>query len=150
MSIALKYIDKTAATKAALRDYDSMSVIIANTPDNLKNIYEQMASPHSSVPDGLPIAHNPKAGEDRLSSKLDTLDILRERYRAAVEYMAWFKPAWNALSDDERYILRESYMGVSYRSGSTARIMTESHFSERHVERLRSKALHRLQLLLFG
>ncbi len=148
--VAWKYIDRTAAAKAALRDYDNMKTIISNTPDSIKDMYEQMTSPRSMVMTGLPTAHNLHAGEDTLSNQLDTLDILRDRYRAAVEYMSWFKPAWNALTDDEQYILRESYMGASFRSGSTARIMTENHYSERHVERLRSKALRRLQILLFG
>jgi hypothetical protein len=146
----LKYIDKTAATKAALRDYDSMSTIIANTPENIKDMYEQMASPRSSVPSGLSAARNPQVGEDRLSSQLDTLDILRERYYAAMEYMLWFEPAWEALSNTERHILREFYTSENKRSGATFRLMEELKYSECHVERLRSKALNHLRILLFG
>ncbi len=150
MNIAWKYIDRIAATKAALRDYDSMKAIIDSTPDNLKDMYEQMTVPRSAIPTGLPTAHNPQTGEDILSSQLDKLDIFRDRYNAAVEYMSWFEPAWNALTAEEQHILREFYAGASCRSGATSRLMGEYHVSESHVERIRRKALCRLQLLLFG
>ena len=49
-----------------------------------------MASPKY---DGMPHAHNPNAAEDRIIDGIEEIDILKERYRQAVEYMEWFKPA---------------------------------------------------------
>jgi len=148
--IAWKYLDKIGATIAAMRDYDSMRAIINNTPDEIKEVYDKMASPRKTSLSAIPSAHNPKAGEDKLAEQIDKLDVLRERYNSAVEYMAWFEAAWGTLADTERTILREFYMGASLRSGATTRLMSDMNYTERHVERLRSKALRHLQLLLYG
>ena len=40
---------------------------------------------------------------------IEEIDILKERYRQAVEYMEWFQPAWDQLSEDERYVLDAIY-----------------------------------------
>ena len=37
---------------------------------------------------------------------------MKERYRQAVEYMEWFKPAWEQLSDDDRYCLETFYREI--------------------------------------
>ena len=150
MLIAWKYLDKTNATITAMRDYDSMRFIINNTPEEIKEVYEIMSAPRSANLTGIPSVYNPKVGEDKLAEQIDKLDLLRERYSTAVEYMAWFESAWGTLTDNEKYILREFYMGASLRSGATARLMTELNYTERHIERLRSKALKHLQILLYG
>ena len=148
--IAWKYIDKTNATITAMRDYDSMRFIINNTPDEIKEVYERMTAPRQVSISDAPSCFNPKSGEDRLAEQIDRLDVLRERYSTAVEYMSWFEAAWGTLTDNEKHILREFYMGTSLRSGATSRLMAELNYTERHVERLRSKALKHLQVLLFG
>ncbi|GHV12207.1 hypothetical protein FACS1894219_04690 [Clostridia bacterium] len=150
MNIAWKYIDKTVATIAAIRDYSSMRANINNTPDAIKELYQSMSTPRNSVPTGMPSVHNPQAGESILATQIDKLDILRERYSTAVEYMAWFEPAWGMLTDTEQHILREFYMCGSQRSGATHRLMAQLEYSESHTERLRSLTLKRLQTLLLG
>ena len=100
MSIMWKYLDKRSATIAAIKDYDAMQFIINSTDDEIKRTYEKMTSVGSPKWDGMPHAHNPKAGEERLISAISEIDILRERYRQAVEYMDWFKPAWEKLSEE--------------------------------------------------
>ena len=99
---------------------------------------------------GVPAGWNPQAGEERMVKSLDTLDVIQERYRQAVEYMGWFEPAWATLTDTEQMVLREFYMNGSRKSGATARLQEELNFSERQVERIRSRALSRLTHLLFG
>jgi hypothetical protein len=148
--IAWKYIDKINATIMAMRDYDDMRFIINSTPDEIKEVYDKMTAPRQSALTGMPSVFNPKSGEDNLAAHIDKLDVLRERYTAAVEYMTWFGSAWSTLTENEKHILREFYMGASLRSGATARLMVELNYTERHVERLRSKALKHLQVLLFG
>jgi hypothetical protein len=150
MMIALKYINKNAAAVAAIRDYNNMRFIINNTPQEIKEIYEKMTSPRSPKFSGIPTAHNPQAGTDKLAAQIDKLDILRERYSQAIEYMAWFEPAWASLTDTEQYILTEFYMNGNQKSGATYRLMEELNCSERTVERLRSSSLNHLRSLLFG
>jgi hypothetical protein len=148
--IALKYINKNAATVAAIRDYENMRFIINNTPQEIKDVYEQMASPRGPKLTGLPSARNPQAGADKLAAQIDKLDILRERYSQAIEYMAWFEPAWSSMTDTEQHILSEFYMGDNQKSGATYRLMSELSYSERKIEQMRSDALKHLRILLFG
>ena len=148
--IAWKYLNKPSATVAVLQDYATMREIINITPQETKELYDRMISVGDRQLTGLPVSWNPQAGEDRLVKSLDTLDVIQERYRQAVEYMSWFEPAWATLSDAEQTILREFYMSDSLRSGATARLQRRLNFSERQVERLRHKALGRMTHLLFG
>ena len=148
--IALKYINKNAATVAAIRDYENMRFIINNTPQEIKDVYEQMISPRSPKLSGMPSIRNPQAGTDKLAVQIDKLDILRERYSQAIEYMAWFEPAWSSLTDAEQHILSEFYMTDNRKSGATYRLMDEMSYSESHIERLRSRALGHLRSLLYA
>lgn len=148
--IALKYINKNAATVAAIRDYENMRFIINNTPQEIKDVYEKMSAPRTPKLSGMPSARNPQAGADKLAAQIDKLDILRVRYSQAIEYMAWFEPAWSSMTDSEQYILSEFYMGDNRKSGATYRLMVELNYSESHIERLRSNALNHLRSKLFG
>ena len=105
MSIMWKYLDKRSATIAAIKDYDSMQFIINSTDDEIKRAYDKMTSVGSPKWDGMPHTHNPQAGEDRILNALAEIDIMRERYRQAMEYMEWFRPAWEQLSEDDRYVV---------------------------------------------
>ena len=140
MSIMWKYLDKRSATIAAIKDYDAMQFIINSTDDEIKRTYEKMTSVGSPKWDGMPHAHNPKAGEERLISAISEIDILRERYRQAVEYMDWFKPAWKQMSEDERYLLEVFYMDDC--ESPAIRAPT--------AYKRKNRALDRLTILLFG
>lgn len=148
--IAWKYLNKPSATVAALQDYSTMREIINITPQETKELYDRMISVGGRQITCLPTSWNPQAGEERLVKSLDTLDVIQERYRQAVEYMNWFEPAWATLSDVEQTILREFYMSDSLRSGATARLQQRLNYSERQVHRIRAQALKRMSHLLFG
>ena len=109
MSIMWKYLDKRSATIAAIKDYDAMQFILSSTGDEIKRTYEKMTGIGSPNYDGMPKACNPQAAEDRIIKNIDEIDIIKERYRQAVEYMDWFKPAWEELTDEERYCLETFY-----------------------------------------
>lgn len=148
--IALKYINKNAATVAAIRDYNNMWFIINHTPQEIKDVYGKMVSPRSPKLSGMPSARNPQAGTDKLAAQIDKLDILRERYSQAIEYMTWFEPAWSSMTNTEQRILSEFYMIDNQKSGATYRLMDELNYSESHIERLRGNALNHLCSLLYG
>ena len=103
MSIIWKYLDKRSAAVDALKDYSNMKFIIGNTDDEIKTAYEKMGGISSPQSDGMPHAHNPHALEDRMVKGIEEIDVLRERYRQAVEYMAWFLPAGVEVTVDDRY-----------------------------------------------
>lgn len=99
------------------------------------------------MPKGTP---DPHAGEARLAAQLDEIDVLVERYRHAMEYMAWFQPAWDTLTEIERDILMEFYMGDKMRNGAVLRLAERLCYGTAQIDRMRRKALNRLTVMLFG
>ena len=77
--------------------------------------------------------------------------ILKERYRQAVEYMDWFKPAWEQLSDDDQYCLETFYGdGNTYGSSAAYYIAEYLHVEQPTAYKRKNRALDRLTVLLFG
>ena len=151
MSIMWKYLDKRSATIAAIKDRGSMQFIIDHTEDEITAERERMIGVGSPNMDGLPHAHNPQAGEERLINAISEIDILKERYRQAVEYMDWFKPAWVQLSDDDRYCLETFYGdGNTYGSSAAYYIAEYLHVEQPTAYKRKNRALDRLTVLLFG
>ena len=151
MNVVWKYLDKRAGAVAALKDFGSMQFIIDNTDSEIKAVYDQMGSVGGIRYDGMPHSHNPQAGEDRLINMIDEIDVLKERYRQAVEYMDWFVPAWEQMSEDERFVL-ESFYSEDNEYGSSAADMVARYF---HIERAsayrkKNRAVDKLTILLFG
>ena len=151
MNVVWKYLDKRAGAVAALKDFGSMKFIIDNTDAEIKAAYEKMGSVGSVRYDGMPHAHNPKAGEDRMIKMIDEIDVLKERYRQAVEYMEWFVPAWEQMTEDERFVL-ESFYSEDNEYGSSSADMVARYF---HIERAsayrrKNRAVDKLTVLLFG
>lgn len=151
MKIAWIYLDKKAAAVDALKDYASMEYIIANHVDDVDEIREKLTSLPSSAPTGMPRNKNPHAGEAWLAASLDEIDVLKERYRRALEYMEWFKPAWNALSEDEQCVLAEFYHNEDSRqTDAIASICDQFHIERSSAYNKKNRALARLTLLLYG
>ena len=151
MSIIWKYLDKRSAAVDALKDYGSMKFIIGHTDDEIKRAYEKMEGISSPQLDGMPRSHNPQASEERIVKGIEEIDVLKERYRQAVEYMAWFVPAWEELTEDERYVLKTFY-GEENQYGASAIYDICDHFG---IERSsaynrKNRALSHLVILLFG
>ena len=149
--IAWTYLDKRSAAADALRDYSSMEYIINIHPDDEADVRERMTTLPSSKPTGLPRVINPQANEARLVAQIDEIDVLKERYRQALEYMEWFKPAWEELSEDDRFVLEEFY-----NRDDSGQIDTIGNICDRfHIERTsaynrKNRALTRLSILLYG
>ena len=75
MNIIWKYLDKRSATIEAIKDYDSMKFIIDNTDDEVKETREKMTGVGSPRWDGMPHAHNPSAGADRILKGIEESDV---------------------------------------------------------------------------
>jgi len=151
MSIMWKYLDKRSATIGAIKDYDAMQFIILNTDAEIRKTYEKITSVGSPKLDGLPKGNTPQACEERTINAIEEIDILKERYRQAVEYMDWFQPAWEQLSDDDRYCLETFYGDEnSYGSSAAAYIAEYLQIEQPTVYKRKNRALDQLKVLLFG
>lgn len=151
MSIIWKYLDKRSAAVDALKDYGSMKFIIGHTDDEIKSAYEKMEGVSSPQLDGMPRSHNPQASEDRIVKGIEEIDVLKERYRQALEYMAWFLPAWEELTEDERYVLQTFY-GEDNQYGASAiyDICDRFGIERSSAYNRKNRALSHLVTLLFG
>lgn len=151
MTIAWIYLDKRGAAIDALKDYAGMEYIIKNQPEELAEADDRLLTVRSSVPTGMPHTPNPHAGEARLAATLDEIDVLKERYRRALEYMEWFQPAWDALSDDERYVLTEFFLREDVnKTEAIANVCGQLFIERSQAYRKKDKALSHLTLLLYG
>lgn len=145
MSIMWSYLDKGNATIKVLEDYESMKFNLTHTDEKIR---EKMGAISSPQWDGMPRVHNPQAGENKLIDGINKIDTIKEKHRQAEEYMAWFKPAWDQLSEDEQYVLDVFF--ISSDSSPVQRV--GSHFGIEHnsVYKKRKRALEHLTLLLYG
>lgn len=150
MSIVWKYLDKRSAAVDALKDYGSMKFIIDHTDDEIKSAYEKMSGISSPQFDGMPHSHNPQAGEDRIIKGIEEIDVLKERYRQAAEYMAWFVPAWNELTEDERYVLEVFYSDADSQTNAVYDICDHFGIERSSAYNRKNRALGKLVTLLYG
>ena len=149
-NIPWTYLDKTNATVKALKDYSKMKHIIDFTDDEIRQVEEQMAGVGSMKIDGMPRNPDPQAGEERMITGMKQIDVLKERLRQAEEYMAWFQPCWDALSDDDRFVLECFYSNSKYGAGA-ADVIAEHFFIEQaSAHRKKIRALDNLTTLLYG
>lgn len=151
MSIMWRYLDKRSAAIAAIKDYSSMKFIIRHTDEEIRSEQEKMAALGSPGYDGMPHVNDPGSGEDRILERIREIDVLKERYRQAMEYMDWFQPAWDQLSEDERYVL-ETFYGHENTYGSNAVHYIAEYFriEQSSAYKRKNRALDHLTLLLFG
>ncbi len=151
MNIVWQYLDKRAAAINALKDYSSMKYIIEHTDEDIATLNEEMSSPASPVLNGMPSTHDPKAGEKRLIACINEIDVLKERYRQALEYMDWFQPAWDALTEDEQYVLKEFYLDDEQKQiDAVYNICDRFNIERSSAYNKKNRALQHLALLLYG
>ena len=151
MNIVWQYLDKRAAAINALKDYSSMKYIIEHTDEDIATLNEEMSSPAFPVINGMPSTHDPKAGEKRLIACINEIDVLKERYRQALEYMDWFQPSWDALTEDEQYVLKEFYLDDEQKQiDAVYNICDHFNIERSSAYNKKNRALQHLALLLYG
>ena len=152
MNIIWHYLDKRTAAVNALKDYGSMRYIIDHTDEEIDTIHNRLSSVGSPALSHAPKgSRNPHANEDRVIAGIDKIDVLKERYRQAVEYMDWFQPAWMALSEDERYVLQTFYWNEDERQTDAVYAVCDHFNIERSsAYNKKNRAIQHLALLLYG
>ena len=152
MNIIWHYLDKRSAAINALKDYTSMQYILDHTDEEIRTVRERIFSVGSPALSDLPKGpHKPQSNEPQMSAAVDEVDVLKERYRQAVEYMDWFKPAWLALSADERYILQAFYWNAEERQTNAVYDICDHFGIERSsAYNKKNRAVQHLALLLYG
>jgi hypothetical protein len=146
---ARKTNPKIADTITAIGKLSMMRAFVQNTPDILKTLDAKMTAPVTAKLTGLPSAHNPRAGEDRIVTYIDRMDAMRDKYIKARMFLMWFESSWAVLSDEEQDILFEFYGHRNQRSGATWRLTGKYNVSERTIDSRRAAALSKLCEILY-
>lgn len=151
-NVMWNYLDKREATVAALKDYNDMQFIINDHQNQVHLIKEKMMHLQSPklnvVPSG---SASDSATEDRLLSGITKLDKVNERYQVARDYFDWFEPAWQQLTDDERFILDTCYRTPNQTLNQGLAVMINKYFiAKTTAYNRKNKALDHLTLLLYG
>ena len=151
MNVIWMYLNKKDAAVNALKDYGKMKHIIDHTEEEIQRVYSRIAGVGSPAIEKMPSANNPQAGEDRMIKGIEEIDVLRERLRQAKEYMAWFQPAWDALSDDDQFVLDAFFSDGNEYGAGAADVVAEHFCIERaSAYRKKNRALDNLTTLLYG
>lgn len=151
MHVMTRYLDTRKATIDALCDYPTMERIAAgSTLDEIKELKDSMVSLPSQRLDGLPSVRDPHSGEARLAATLDKVDLLEAQRTQAREYLAWFTPAWDALSEDDRFTLNAFFFGYGSQEDRVGDIAEHFHVERDSVYRRKNRALDRLKIQLYG
>ena len=146
MHVCWSFLDKRTATAAAVEAYYDMKYILENTDDEIRTVRVKMEGVGAVNMDGQPHGNNDRATEDRIIDGIEKIDILRERYRQAEEYMAWFKPAWEHLTDDERFVLEAFYV----KETGYKQVMQHFCIERSSANNKKYRALDRLTVMLYG
>lgn len=151
-NIMWKYLDKRAATIAAIRDYQSMKFIIQNTEKDIARVHAEMTNVSSINLERSSRSNNPGAHEERIVNSLERIDALKYRYEEALEYMAWFEPSWEMLREDERHVLGEFYWEDDDSKGISIldRLCEEYNIERTSVYKKKNRSLDKLTVLLYG
>ena len=149
MHISWNFLDKRKATIKAIEAFNSMNFIIRHTDEDIAAVRVKMEGVGSPNLDGLPHAHNPSAAEERIINCIEEIDTIKERYRQAKEYMAWFRPAWDQLTEEEQFVLEAFYIDAD-EGGANQLIQDEMNVSQSGAYNKKNRALDHLTLLLYG
>ena len=123
-----------------------MKFIIENTSDEIKQISDKMTSVGVPKYDDHVRSGNVHTGEESIINRIDEINTLRERYRQALEYMAWFKPAWAQFGEDEQYILESYYLDEE----TVANICAHQGIEKTSFYKTKNRALQHFTTLLYG
>jgi len=151
MTIAWVYLDKKSAAINALKDYADMEYIIQHTPFDVADARDKMSVVRSATISDMPKhTPNPHAGEERIAAAIDEIDVLKERYRRALEYMEWFRPAWEQLGEDEQFLLRQFFCLEISKTDAVCNIYDKLYIERSQAYNRKEKAVAHLALLLYG
>lgn len=127
--IKWKYLNTQTATIDAIQDFENMNCIINLT-------YDMSYTPNTQI-------HGSTMNNSNING-------LNDKYKQAVQYMNWFKPAWDTLSEEERIILAEFYLVLGNKTDAVKNICKRLFCCRSNVYHLKDKAMVHLSILLFG
>jgi hypothetical protein len=149
--IAQSFVDWQKATINALKSYEAMRHCIDTAGESLLRADDRLYSLKGATTNKEPVQGGGSRPEDAWASAIDHKAVVMDKLGNAKRYMAWFKPAWDKLTEAERIVLYERWIvhrddrGRWVDSVKARLFIEQSQCYERSAE-----ALERLCMLLYG
>ncbi len=75
----------------------------------------------------------------------------KQRYKQALDFMEWFQPAWNALTEDEREVISLFFLTEQTNKTDAVYSVCDRFFIERSAAyKKKERAIYHLTVLLYG
>ncbi|OFR00327.1 hypothetical protein [Alloscardovia sp. HMSC034E08] len=150
MHVMTKYLDTRKAAIAALQDYAVMERIINTIDDATKTAYADAASPASLRMDSTPPSGDLHASENRIVATIERIDTYKVRYVEARQYMDWFLPAREIISEDDCLVLEAFFLSEGTQDEKVSMIADHFYVERDTVYRRKNRALDRFTTTLYG
>lgn len=150
----LEYIDFEAATKKILRDYEDKIWQLEQYKKQIKEINGDMTSTKGRMMSSTPVSGGSSQAEDVLAKAIDRKQLLEKGLKKVNHYTKIFIPAWERLTEEERYLLSERYVRPRRHRNAygewVTKVEVKMHISRSEAYRRSDEALERLTDLLWG
>ena len=149
--IAYKFVDWEQTTIRALKSYEAMKHCIDTADEALLKADDRLYSLKGATTGKEPVQGGGSRPEDAWATAIDHKTVIMDKLGKAKEYMAWFQPAWDKLTEPERVVLYERWIVHRDDKGGWVNSVKARLFIEQSqcYERS-SEALERLCMLLYG
>lgn len=148
MHVMTRYLDTHKAAIKALQDYQFMEAAAQPNQEAAK-LKADLTCVSSPAMDGMPHARDPHRGESRIAATLDKIDVLEQRTAQARQYLHWFGTAWDSLSDDDRFVLENFFLGEGSQEEKVRFLGEHFHVERDSVYRKKNRAVERLAVALY-
>lgn len=142
-----KYVEPILdrATISILKDFEYMEGVADGSPDKVFWAMERMTS-IKGWNTTTPVQGGGNRREEMLAENIDIKIMAEMGAREAKQYFETFYPAWNSLTDDERYLLRERFI---LGGNGIQRIMDRKNVEKTKAYEMSNQALTKLRRALF-
>ena len=146
--LVTKYIEPMLDSIAVrvLKDWATMEMKIDIEPEKIFEARERMTSIHGFSSDTPVQGGGDNRREEMLVDAIDKIMLAEHGAKEAEMYFTTVMPAWNKLTDDERYLLWERF--VTGEKG-IQRIMARKNVEKTLAYDMSNKALAKFRRLLF-
>ena len=110
MTIAHKFVNWSQATISAAKACSDMEFCISHSRQAISDADSRMYNPKGTNLSREPVSGGTSKAEDTWINCIDAKQNVQSKLQDAEAYMAWFKPAWNRLKEEERILIEERYM----------------------------------------
>lgn len=145
----IDYLNKERTTIDILKDWRNQEWRREHASDVVRDANDRMLALRGQNLSTTPVQGGGNSREELLCNLIDKKTVAERGRQAAEEYFAELLPAWNCLSEDERWMLTVRFVDKEYDGGGIRAIMARYHIEKTKAYDMSNAALQHLARLLF-